>query len=165
MLTPDQPGELVPPPASRYINGMQIINTPSEPHLVNFEQLTQQIKTWGETLGFQQIGIADTQLEIAEQRFDRWLAQGFHGEMEYMSRHGKKRSRPELLVPGTLRVISVRMDYLPANDDPWQVLGNDQLGYISRYALGRDYHKMMRNRLQKLAKQIETAVGTFGYRV
>jgi epoxyqueuosine reductase len=126
--------------------------------------LAEQIRRWAAELGFQQIGIADTNLAVAEERFETWLSQDNHGTMEYMAAHGKKRSRPELLVPGTVRVISVRMDYLPANDDPMSVLENPSLAYVSRYALGRDYHKLMRNRLQKLAKQIEQSVGPFGYR-
>lgn len=115
-------------------------------------------------LGFQQVGIADTDLTLAEQHLNRWLADGMQGNMDYMARHGSKRSRPEELVPGTLRIISVRMDYLPPADDPEAILGDPEKAFISRYALGRDYHKLMRNRLQKLAGQIEEAVGPFGYR-
>jgi len=127
-------------------------------------ELAQQIKQWGLALGFQQVGICDTNLSTAEARFNAWLDQAHHGEMAYMAAHGSKRTHPEELVPGTLRIISVRLDYLPANDDPESVLKDLNLGYISRYALGRDYHKMIRNRLQKLAKRIEAAIGHFGYR-
>ena len=127
--------------------------------------LAEQIRQWAVELGFQQLGIADTDLTLAEARFESWLSQDNHGTMGYMAAHGKKRSRPELLVPGTVRIISVRMDYLPANDDPMSVLEDPSLAYVSRYALGRDYHKLMRNRLQKLAKQIEQSSGPFGYRV
>jgi epoxyqueuosine reductase len=127
--------------------------------------LTADIRRWGGELGFQQIGIAGTDLAADERRLERWLARGRHGAMGYMRRHGRKRSRPAELVPGTLRVISARMDYWPAAArPPAQVLGDERLGYISRYALGRDYHKLMRKRLQRLATRIETAVGPFGYR-
>ncbi|MES9962814.1 MAG: tRNA epoxyqueuosine(34) reductase QueG [Candidatus Sedimenticola sp. 20ELBAFRAG] len=126
--------------------------------------LAEDVKRWGVELGFQQVGICDTDLTLAEVRFGEWSAQQRHGEMDYMVSHGSKRSRPQELVPGTIRIISVRMDYLPADDNPMTVLENPALGYISRYALGRDYHKMMRNRLQKLARRIEQACGEFGYR-
>ncbi|WP_241087120.1 tRNA epoxyqueuosine(34) reductase QueG [Candidatus Vondammii sp. HM_W22] len=126
--------------------------------------LATDIKSWGKALGFQQVGIADTDLTVAEEQFERWLSKGHHGSMEYMARHGRKRSRPDQLVPGTLRIISVRMNYLPPDDSPQEVLDNPQLAFISRYALGRDYHKLMRNRLQKLAQRIEQAAGPFGYR-
>jgi len=130
-----------------------------------FTDLTTKIKGWGRELGFQQLGVSDIDLSLAERRLQRWLAAGYQGEMEYMSSHGRKRSRPAELVPGTLRIITARMDYLPAGDDPWRVLNEPSLGYVSRYALGRDYHKLMRKRLQKLASRIERAVGPFGYRV
>jgi epoxyqueuosine reductase len=127
--------------------------------------LTADIRRWARALGFQQAGIGDIDLTLAEQRLERWLAMGYHGEMDYMARHGRKRSRPQELVPGTLSVISLRMDYLCHGDQPQSVLGNPSLGYVSRYALGRDYHRLMRKRLQKLAHRIEQAVGPFGYRV
>ena len=129
-------------------------------------ELTVQIRRWGGELGFQQVAIADTDLSVAETRLQQWLQAGYHGEMDYMERHGHKRSRPAELEPGTMSVISVRMDYLPQTPvDPWQVLGNGEQGYISRYALGRDYHKLMRKRLQLLARKIATQIGEFGYRV
>ncbi|OOZ35732.1 tRNA epoxyqueuosine(34) reductase QueG [Solemya velesiana gill symbiont] len=131
----------------------------------DFSKLAGDIKRWGAELGFQQVGICDTDLTVAEARFNEWADQGCHGEMAYMVSHGSKRSRPEELVPGTLRIISVRMDYLPGDDNPTGILNDSSLGYISRYALGRDYHKLMRNRLQKLAKRMEQEVGEFGYRV
>ena len=113
------------------------------------------IKQWGLALGFQQVGITDTDLSEAEAHLQQWLAKQFHGEMEYMQRHGVKRSRPALLQEGTVRVISVRMDYLPESTTAMnQSLADPASAYISRYALGRDYHKMMRNRLQKLADNI-----------
>lgn len=117
--------------------------------------LALQIKLWGQELGFQQIGIADTDLADAEAHLQLWLAKHFHGEMDYMQRHGVKRSRPALLHEGTVRVISVRMDYLTEPVAAMnQSLDDPASAYISRYALGRDYHKMMRNRLQKLADKI-----------
>jgi epoxyqueuosine reductase len=127
--------------------------------------LAQQIKQWGQELGFQQVGITDTDLSQAESHLDNWLINNFHGMMEYMQRHGHKRSRPALLHPGTRRVISVRMDYLPEPDSKMnQALENPLSAYISRYALGRDYHKLMRTRLQKLADLIHAEIGEFGYR-
>ncbi|MCG8465720.1 MAG: tRNA epoxyqueuosine(34) reductase QueG [Xanthomonadales bacterium] len=128
--------------------------------------LAQQIKIWGEALGFQQVGISDIQLEQAEQYFLDWLAQGFHGDMHYMERHGTRRSRPQELIPGTISVISARMDYLPSNARAMEeVLDDPVSAYISRYALGRDYHKVIRARLAKLAQQIEQTIGALGYRV
>ncbi|HEX9801794.1 MAG TPA: tRNA epoxyqueuosine(34) reductase QueG [Gammaproteobacteria bacterium] len=134
----------------------------------HFDQpaLSTLIRRWGEELGFQQVGFADTDLGAAEAQLQQWLLAGYHGEMEYMARHGSKRSRPAELEPGTLSVISVRMDYLPQTGvDPWQLLASSERGYISRYALGRDYHKLMRKRLQQLARRIAAHTGEFGYRV
>lgn len=128
-------------------------------------ELAAAIKTWGRELGFQRIGIADIDLGQSEARLLDWLAAGFHGEMNYMARHGVKRSRPAELVPGTVRVIAARMDYGPSDvAEPWSVLRHPELGYVSRYALGRDYHKILRQRLQRLAGRIAAAVGPFGYR-
>ncbi len=137
----------------------------ADPSNRDYSALAQQIKTWGHELGFQQIGITDTDLAEAEGRLDRWLQDEFQGEMGYMARHGHKRSRPAELVPGTLRVISVRLDFLAPGDHPMEVLDDPELGFVSRYALGRDYHKVLRNRLQRLAKWIETDFSPFGYRV
>ena len=129
-------------------------------------QLAADLKRWGSALGFQQIGISDTHLEADEAYLQRWLAAGRHGEMAYMARHGGKRSRPAELMPETVRIISVRMDYLPpAGQDPRKVLADPQLAYISRYALGRDYHKVLRQRLRQLAWRIESAIGPFSWRV
>jgi len=109
------------------------------------------------------VGISDTDLSAAESGLLEWLALGLHGEMDYMAKHGTKRSRPAELLPGTLRVISLRMDYMPPNArDSWQVLAEGERAFISRYALGRDYHKVMRNRLAKLAEKIRGAVAEFG---
>ncbi len=129
-------------------------------------RLADDIKRWVREAGFQQVGISDVDLKEHEFRLLDWLKKGFHGKMSYMERHGVRRSRPEELLPGTVRVISARMDYWPpAGKDAMTVLNDDALGYVSRYALGRDYHKVMRNRLQRLARQIEQAIGPFGYRV
>jgi epoxyqueuosine reductase len=126
----------------------------------------KDMRLWAQSYGFQQLGVSDINLVNAEKKLSEWLAAGFHGDMDYMERHGSKRSRPEELVPGTVRVITVRMDYWPdSTAEPWGVLQDDQLGFISRYALGRDYHKLMRKRLSKLANKIEQAVGNMGFRV
>ena len=127
--------------------------------------LAATIKAWGRELGFQAVGIADADLGAAEARLAEWLARGFHGELDYMARHGAKRARPAELVPGTLRVVSARMDYLPAAADAEAVLGDPTKAYVSRYALGRDYHKLLRARLQRLADRIAGEIGEFGYRV
>lgn len=131
-----------------------------------FRQLASEIKRWGTSLGFQFIGISDTDLSAAEPEFAAWLAQGFHGEMVFMERHGMKRLRPAELVPGTIRVITARLDYLPSDARPsMEVLEDSNSAFISRYALGRDYHRVLRNRLQQLCDQITEATGEFGYRV
>ena len=128
--------------------------------------LGADIRRWCSELGFQQAGISDVDLSTAEQRLTRWLDARYHGTMNYMARHGTRRSRPGELVPGTIRVISVRMDYLPESQDAAiSLLDDDSRAYVSRYALGRDYHKLMRRRLQRLADRIEREVGEFGYRV
>jgi len=128
--------------------------------------LADRIRRWALELGFQGIGITDTKLDQAELRMFDWLDKGMHGEMEWMARHQQRRSRPDELVPGTIRVISLRMDYLPANArDAHDVLRDPESAFISRYALGRDYHKVLRKRLQSLATRIENDAGPFGYRV
>ena len=132
----------------------------------SLQLLADNIRSWGHALGFQQVGITDTDLSLHETRLFNWLEAGMHGDMEYMQRHGTKRSRPEQLLPGTLRIISVRMDYWPEpSRDAMAQLEDEQQAYVSRYALGRDYHKLMRNRLQKLVDRIQSKIGTFGYRV
>lgn len=118
------------------------------------QQLANNIKKWGKELGFQQVGISDIDLEQHKAPLQHWLEKGYHGEMSFMSAHGEKRYKPELLVPGTLRIISVRMDYLPPNAKFAQTLKQPKQAYISRYAHGRDYHKVMRNRLKKLGEKI-----------
>ncbi len=135
-----------------------------DPH--SWRELADNIRAWATQLGFGAVGIADTDLTHAEAGLLDWLAAGFHGQMDYMAKHGVKRSRPAELVPGTLRVISVRMDYLPdhirAGTD---VLTQGELGYVARYALGRDYHKVMRRRLGRLAERIGDEIAGFEGRV
>lgn len=130
----------------------------------DYNTLAQRIKRWGRELGLQQVGITDLDLGAAERHLEQWLARGFHGEMNYMAMHGRKRTRPADLVPGTVRVISARMDYLPQAEDPDAVLADPAAAFVSRYALGRDYHKVLRRRLQRLAERIEHEVGPFAYR-
>lgn len=134
----------------------------SEP--LDLLDLTASIREWAAELGFQQLGITDTDLSEDAVRLEAYLAADYHGEMAYMASHGSMRSRPEELLPGTLRVISVRMDYLPEDTQMAQVLAQPERAYISRYALGRDYHKLIRKRLQKLAEKITAVVGPFGHR-
>ncbi len=126
--------------------------------------LMEQIRQWGRDLGFQQIGISDIDLDQPRQHLHDWLEKNFHGDMHYMASHGEKRSRPEQLLPGTLRVLSARMDYLPDTDSMEEVLADSNKAYISRYALGRDYHKLMRKRLATLAAKISTVAGQHNHR-
>lgn len=111
------------------------------------------------------MGVADVDLSAAEPRLVDWLERGFHGEMSYMARHGLARARPAELVPGTVRVITARMDYWPEGVAPEAVLAHPEMAYVSRYALGRDYHKVLRARLQALADRIAAVIGPFGHRV
>ncbi|HHX36139.1 MAG TPA: tRNA epoxyqueuosine(34) reductase QueG [Gammaproteobacteria bacterium] len=134
------------------------------PESLDLLTLTASIRDWAAELGFQQLGITDIDLSEDAERLDAYLAAGYHGEMAYMASHGSMRSRPDELVPGTLRVISVRMDYLPHDTQMAQVLAQPEKAYISRYALGRDYHKLIRKRLQKLAEKITEVTGPFGHR-
>ena len=132
----------------------------------SLHDLTRAIREWGAELGFQQIGVAGIDVPEDEVRLLRWLEQGRHGAMDYMQRHGVRRSRPQELVPGTLRVISARMDYLPPDVRPAQeVLDDAELGYVSRYALGRDYHKVLRRRLATLAERIQAHSASAMHRV
>jgi len=126
--------------------------------------LAAQVKDWGHGLGFQQVGIAGIALPEDERRLLDWLAAGRHGEMRYMARHGTRRARPAELVPGTLRVIAARMDYWPGGAEAEAVLADPGIGYVSRYAVGRDYHKVLRTRLARLAARLARAVGADGYR-
>lgn len=132
--------------------------------------LAQDIKRWAGELGFSQAGITDLDLTVAEERLGEWLDKGFHGELHYMARHGATRARPSELVPGTLRVIAVRMDYLPDGegrwvDDGWRAIEEPERTNISVYARGRDYHRIVRAQLKRLALRVEAAIGPFGYRV
>ncbi len=127
--------------------------------------LAADIKRWGRELGFADIGIADTDLSSAEREHQAWIKKGFHGEMDYMAKHGTKRTRPAELIPQTTRVISARLDYLPPKaKDSWQVINSGEQAFISRYTLGRDYHKVVRNKLQKLCRKIEQAAQGVQYR-
>jgi epoxyqueuosine reductase len=131
----------------------------------DYAALAHQVRQWGRQLGFQKVGIAGVDLAQDERLLDAWLAAGRHGEMQYMARHGTKRTRPAELVPGTLRVVSARMDYLPDGAlPPAEVLADPTRGYVSRYALGRDYHRILRPRLAQLAARLAAAAGTSGYR-
>ncbi len=133
--------------------------------------LLKQLQEWARTLGFSQIGVADVDLASAEPGLSAWLAAGFHGDMHYMAAHGLKRARPAELIPGTVRVITARLDYLPRDTPPdWREREQARQAspgeaVVSIYARGRDYHKVLRQRLQRLAEQIAQAVGPFGHRV
>jgi epoxyqueuosine reductase len=131
---------------------------------LDFSQLARDIVTWGHELGFAELGIADTELSVEEAHLEAWLDAGRHGEMDYMARHAARRARPSEMVPGTIRVITARLDYLPRRaQDPELVLADSRKAYISRYALGRDYHKVMRQRLQRLVDRIgETVPSSVG---
>ena len=126
--------------------------------------LAENIKQWGRELGFQSVGIAGIDLGEHESHFLDWLEKGFHGEMDYMARHGTKRSRPADLLPGTVRVICARMDYLPAENPGLSLLAKPDSAYISRYALGRDYHKTLRKKLTQLGERISNQIAQHGYR-
>ena len=138
------------------------ISTPTANEMI---ALAKDIKRWGRALGFADIGITDTDLSQAESGHQEWIAKGFHGEMDYMAKHGTKRTRPAELIPNTTRIISARLDYLPPKTkDSWQVIHHGEQAFISRYALGRDYHKVVRNKLQQLCNQIQQAALQFEYR-
>ncbi len=132
----------------------------------DYTNLAADIKRWGRELGFSDIGIADTDLSSAEIEHQAWIKKGFHGDMDYMAKYGVKRTRPADLVANTVRVISARLDYLPPKaKDSWDVIGNTKQAFISRYALGRDYHKVLRQKLQKLCDKIVSEIPEFEYRV
>jgi len=131
---------------------------------MNKIELTQKIKSLGLSLGFQQVGITDTNLTSFDQYLLDYLEKKHHGEMAYMEKHGLLRLRPEELVPGTKSIIVVRMNYLPPNQSMWELLKNKSKAYIARYALGRDYHNLIKKRLKKYAKQIEEIAGEHGHR-
>ncbi len=133
---------------------------------IDYQALANNIRGWGAELGFQQIGIADCDLSRAEMKLMEWLNKGWHGDMDYMARHGTARSRPAALTPGTVSVISARMNYLPPDARAVDaVLQEPDRAAIARYALGRDYHKVLRARLHQLATRIAVAAGPFNYRV
>lgn len=121
---------------------------------INYPALVEKIKCWGKELGFSQLGVTDIDLSKHEKALEKWLANNYHGNMDYMARHGLMRARPAELELGTIRAISVRLDYLPTQAKCAQILKSKNHAYISRYALGRDYHKLMRKRLQQLGKKI-----------
>lgn len=125
----------------------------------DFQQLRQALEAQAREAGFQALAVADIDLAEHEAHLERWLAAGHHGSMGYMQRHGRKRSRPEELVPGTCRVITLRLDYLPVGREPEATLQQSDRAYISRYALGRDYHKLMRKRLARLADWLREQAG------
>jgi epoxyqueuosine reductase len=131
-------------------------NTTANNPAINYPALVEKIKSWAEELGFSQVGISDIDLSKHEQALEQWLAKGYHGNMDYMARHGLMRARPAELELGTIRAISVRLDYLPTQAKCAKILKSKNNAYISRYALGRDYHKLMRKRLQQLGKKITT---------
>lgn len=136
---------------------------------VDLNALVDRIREWGLELGFQQLGICDIDLSAHEPRLQQWLANNFHGNMGYMEKHGDMRTQPEQLLPGTIRVISARMDYLPstesnAGENMQSILDDPNKAYVSRYALGRDYHKLMRKRLATLAQRIDTVAGHHQHR-
>jgi epoxyqueuosine reductase len=130
------------------------------------ERIEERVKQWGREIGFDAVAIAGIDLAAEEARLLDWLGRGWHGEMDYMARHGARRARPAELVPGTASIITVRLNYMPAQArDSWQVLEDPGLGFVSRYALGRDYHKVMRGKLQALADRMTAELGSFHYRV
>ncbi len=130
------------------------------------ESLEERVKRWGRELGFDAVAIAGTDLGENEARLIDWLGRGWHGEMDYMARHGARRARPAELVPGTASVITARINYTPpAASDSWSVMADAERGFISRYALGRDYHKVLRAKLQRLADRMVAELGAFHYRV
>src|SRR5271165_4911519 len=144
------------------------MNAPAPPPLAGLDpkRLSHALRDWARELGFTGVGVTNIELSQDEAFFLDWLRAGFNGEMGYMSRHGIKRSRPAELVPGTVTCISVRMDYWPAGSaDAAATVADGRVAYISRYALGRDYHKLLRPRLQTLCDRIQGAVGPFGHRV
>jgi epoxyqueuosine reductase len=137
------------------------LETPLDPAAV-----AARVRAIAAEMGFQRCGITGVQLQDDEAHLLDWLGQGLHGSMEWMARHGSKRSRPDELLPGTLRVISVGLDYGRRDDtEAWETLATPERAYVARYALGRDYHKLMRGRLQKLADRIAAEIGPFGHRV
>jgi len=134
------------------------------PSNVNYQELAEKIKLWGQELGFAQVGISDIDLSDHEAALSAWLEKNYHGDMDYMAKHGLMRARAHELVQGTLRVISVRLDYLPTGAKFARILKMPDHAYISRYALGRDYHKLMRKRLKQLGNRIQTHCEQLNFR-
>ena len=146
--------------------GVSPLPTPPADAATDFDALAPRIRALAQEAGFQHFGVAGIELAADEAHLRDWLSKGLHGSMGWMAQHGDKRSRPDELIPGTLRVISVGLDYGRRDDEEaWQNLGDGERAYVARYALGRDYHKLMRQRLQKLAERIAAEIGPFGYRV
>ena len=138
----------------------------STPLTIDLREAKRELRARALALGFGELGVTDIEISQDEQYLLRWLEAGYHGDMDYMQRHGTLRSRPQELAPGTVRVVSVRMDYWPGESAAAEeTLGDGMLGYVSRYALGRDYHKLMRKALAKLAEEMSALIGPFGYRV
>ncbi len=132
---------------------------------MDYQDLANNIKQWAKELGFQKVGITDVDLSEHEAALQSWLDKGYHGEMDWMARHGMMRARPDELHPGTVRVISARLNYLPPEAQFASNLSDPTQAYISRYSLGRDYHKLVRNQLKKLGQKIEAEVGkSIGFR-
>lgn len=131
---------------------------------IDFKKLATDIKEWGVELGFQEVCITDIDLSEYEQQLKDWIDRNYHGAMYYMAENHSKRCHPEQLVPGTIRVVCVRMDYALDSGDSLQSMQDTETAYVSRYARGRDYHKLIRKRLQKLARKIQDIAGPFGYR-
>lgn len=132
--------------------------------LIDTIELTEKITQWGEELGFSQVGFSNIDLSEHEAAFTQWIDNNYHGNMNYMAQHGLMRTRPNELVVGTISCISVRMDYLPTNAKFAQILKQPDHAYISRYALGRDYHKLMRRRLKQLGNKISEYCEGFNFR-
>src|SRR6202142_317569 len=140
---------------------MNAVHSPVDP-----SALLAKLKVWAAELGLSALGVANIDLSTDEAFFLDWLKAGFNGEMDYMSRHGGKRTRPAELIPGTVSCVSVRMDYWPQDAaDPEATLADSSVAYVSRYALGRDYHKVLRSKLQALCDHAQAMVGPLGYRV
>jgi epoxyqueuosine reductase len=138
----------------------------TEPAALDLHAVKAALAARAQALGFDALGVASVELVEDERHLMAWLDSGFHGDMEYMQRHGSMRSHPETLAPGCVRVVSVRMNYWPGDArDEHEVLADSALGYVSRYALGRDYHKVMRKALARLAEDMAREIGAFGYRV
>lgn len=140
------------------------MTTTSPSHAIDLDSLAQEIKSWGIELGFQQVAITDINLDDYKDHFDAWIDNGYHADMAYMANNKEKRCDPSKLLEGTCRVICVRMDYALDTSNSLEPLRNSNYAYVSRYARGRDYHKLIRKRLQRLAERITSKVGPHGYR-